>query len=193
MGHVTRMTANLPRLQTARLTLRPVERADAAPTAALVTPDVAANLSTWPSPLSVDQALAKIERAECQAAERKALDCAILDRSTGALLGWIGLAVTDGADARFGYWLGSTWRGRGLMTEAAAAFLPAAADYLGVECIIALVLKDNRPSIAVLQSAGFLPAGEEEFHFETSNQQRSCLRYVRQFRRNGVPPERRAD
>jgi len=44
------MTAIVPgsmRLRTARLVLRPVEDADAAATAPLVTPDIAANLSTF--------------------------------------------------------------------------------------------------------------------------------------------------
>src|SRR5262245_19729198 len=100
MGHIDRMTAQLPRVQTPRLTLRPVEHNDAAPTALLVTPDVAANLSTWPSPMSVEQTLAKIREAEHQAAGRTALDCAIIERSTGALLGWIGLGLTEGRDAR---------------------------------------------------------------------------------------------
>ena len=178
MGHVDRMTVKWPQVETARLNLRLVKPADAVPTALLVTPDVAANLSTWPSPLSAEQALAKIREAEQRAAERTALDCAIIDRSSGMLLGWVGLAATEDQNVRLGYWLGSEWRGRGLMKEAVGAFLPMAAAYLGVDCAVALVLETNLPSIAVLKSAGFARAGEEDFHFQTANERRICLKYI---------------
>jgi len=165
------------RLPTARLVLRPVEDADAAATAALVTPDVAANLSTWASPMSVAQASDRIARAKRMLETRDAVDFAIADRAHDALLGWIGLARVEGGRARLGYWLGTAFRGRGLMKEAAAAAVPAGAALLGVERVIALVLKSNEPSISVLRATGFHSAGQKRVRFEVAQVSRLCLRF----------------
>lgn len=172
------MRDDLPELRTARLRLRSVEPVDAAPTAALVTPDVTANLSTWPSPMSEHQALERILEAKRLERSREAVNFAILSGVRGALIGWIGLIRTGERSGRLGYWLGSAWRGRGLMTEAAAAALPAAAGFLGVSEVVALTLPDNRPSIAVLHALGFRPSGEEEFYFETAAKSRMCLKFL---------------
>jgi RimJ/RimL family protein N-acetyltransferase len=165
------------RLRTARLVIRPVEDADAAATAALVTPDVAANLSTWPSPMSLAQASARISLSKTMLAARDAVDFAIVGRDRGELLGWIGLARLEGGNARLGYWLGTAFRGRGLMKEAARTAVPAGAALLRADRIIALVLKANAPSIAVLHATGFHPAGEERVRLEVARTSRLCLRF----------------
>ena len=169
-------------VRTVRLLLRPVEDTDAAATAALVTPDVAANLSTWPSPMSVAQAAAKIGRSKAMLAKREAVDLAIVDSTNDALLGWIGLACIAPATARLGYWLGGCARGRGLMNEAVTVAVPAAAAFLGAGRIVAMVLKDNAPSIAVLRATGFEFNGEELVPFEVARVSRPCLRFERSAR-----------
>ncbi len=172
----------LLQLRTARLVLRPVEETDAAATAALVTPDVAANLSTWPSPMSVKQAAAKIGRSRAMLTKRAAVDLAIVESDSGALLGWIGLARIAPATARLGYWLGGGARGRGLMTEAVTAAVPAAAAFLDAGRIVAMVLKDNAPSITVLRATGFVLHGEELVPFEVARVSRTCFRFERSAR-----------
>jgi len=169
-------------MRTARLSLRPVEEMDAAATAALVTPDVAANLSTWPSPMSAAQATAKIERSRAMLNTREAVDLAILDRNDGALLGWIGLARVAPATARLGYWLGGGARDRGMMKEAVTVAVPAAATFLDAGRIVAMVLKDNAPSIAVLRATGFEFNGEELVPFEVAQVSRPCFRFERSAR-----------
>jgi RimJ/RimL family protein N-acetyltransferase len=166
------------RIETPRLTLRPVQPEDALPTARLVTPDVAANLSTWPSPLSPERALARIAEAQTLQDERAAIDFAILGRDDGALLGWIGLGLVEGRTARLGYWLGAQFRGRGFMKEAAAAAVTRGADFLSAKAVTALVLTQNASSIAVLESVGFTAAGTEDFYFEVAGERRACLRYI---------------
>jgi len=172
------MTDQPLRIETPRLTLRPVEPDDALPTARLVTADIAANLSTWPSPLTPEGALARIAEARALRAERAAIDFAILERASGALLGWIGLGLVEARTARLGYWLGGEFRSRGLMKEAAAAALPRGAEFLSAEAVTALVLPHNAPSIAVLDSAGFTAAGTEDFYFEIAAEWRSCRKYL---------------
>jgi RimJ/RimL family protein N-acetyltransferase len=182
-----------PSLDTPRLRLRPVEPADAGATAALVTPDVTANLSTWPSPMTEAQARARILESRRLEHSREAINFAILDRAQGELLGWIGLIRMGERTARLGYWLGSAHRGRGLMKEAAAAALPAAAAFLEVTDVVALALPGNRPSIAVLDSLGFRPAGAEEFFFEIAGKSWTCLKFLWSPSQKGLPSPLRAD
>ena len=182
-----------PTLDTPRLQLRSVEPADAAPTAALVTPDVTANLSTWPSPMTQQQALARILESKRLESSREAINFAILERGQGTLIGWIGLIRTGERSGRLGYWVGSAWRGRGLMKEAAAAALPAAATFLGVTEVVALALPGNLPSVAVLDALGFRAAGEEEYFFETVGKSRRCLKYLWSAPQKGLSAPSRAD
>ena len=164
-------------LITPRLRLRPVEMADANATAALVTRDVAANLSTWKSPMSAADAAARIARAQAKLQAGDAIDFAIVSRADDLLLGWIGLALTEGNNARLGYGLGAPFRGRGLMKEAVGAAVPAGAALLDTKRVHALVLKGNAPSIAVLRATGFQLVGEERVRLEVARTSRLCLRF----------------
>jgi len=147
-----------------------------------------AELLTWLMPPGVDKSYDAIDAEKLHGYVREQAAISLRSRDAGNQY-WGRIAgMPSGTETQ--NWVKDKFKAMGVPYETVS--IPAAADYLGVECIVALVLKANRPSIAVLQSAGFLLAGEEDFHFETSNEQRSCLRYVRRFRRNGVPPERPA-
>lgn len=187
------MPGDPPRLDTQRLRLRAVQPEDAAATAALITPDVAANLSTWASPMTEGEALARIRESVGLTGRRDALDFAILARDSGCLLGWIGVRRIGERSGRLGYWLGSAYRGHGLMTEAAREALPAAAAFLGLTEVVALALPDNRASIGVLLAIGFDPAGTERFFFETAKETRKCLKYLWHSDRKGLPAPALAD
>jgi ribosomal-protein-alanine N-acetyltransferase len=170
-------SSRLPEFHTARLLLRPVVPADAEPTARLVSADVAANLSTWPSPMSVGEAREKVRRSRALAAAREAIDFAIVASDDNRLIGWIGLAIDDPRTARLGYWLAASARGRGLMKEAVTAVVPGAAEWLGTPGVKALVLEHNAPSIAVLTHAGFRLTGEEEVVLQTAGRSAPCYRF----------------
>jgi len=187
------VTAPLPRLATSRLLLRPVEEADAAATSALVTPDVAANLSTWPSPMTTAQALAKIRESKRLVRRRKAIDFAILNPADGRLMGWIGLAAIGARTARLGYWIGLEFRGHGYTREAARAAVPAGAQFVEATTVVALVLPNNLASMGVLDALGFTEVGQEEFYFETARISRLCQRYIWSTREKGLPRRKLAD
>jgi ribosomal-protein-alanine N-acetyltransferase len=86
---------------------------------------------------------------------------ALLDSAQAApsvLVGGITLSnvrrgVTQAAS--MGYWLGSTFVGRGLMSDAVNALLPFAFDVLRLHRVEAAVLPHNLASIKVLERAGF--------------------------------------
>ena len=89
------------------------------------------------------------------------LPFAIVDKASGALIGWI-VVHRDAADSRrgsFGYWLGEAHHGRGYMREAAPAALRAGFDRLGLDVIEAGAQPGNAASVAVLRACGLIPTG----------------------------------
>ena len=164
-------------LMTPRLKLRPVVEADAAATAELVTPDVADQLLTWPSPMSLEETLARIKESREAFEKREGVNFAILRRTDERLMGWIGLSTVKDQGARLGYWLGAEFRGAGFMTEAAHAVIDSATAFLGVQRVFSFTRKTNGPSIAVRASLGFERNGEEELFFKFKGKSELCPRY----------------
>lgn len=76
-------------------------------------------------------------------------------KETGKVIGWCGLKyLTDINETDLGYrWKKKHW-GKGYATEAGRACLQYGFENLGVEQIIAQVLKDNKASIRVLEKIG---------------------------------------
>src|SRR5512132_2451886 len=99
------MSNEFPAVNSPRLLLRPVEDEDAAPTAKLVSPDVASQLSTWRSPMTEEEALDRIRTSQKLLSQRKAVNFAIVQKADGTLLGWIGLWLVSDRLARIGYWI----------------------------------------------------------------------------------------
>lgn len=157
--------------------IRPVLLHDAEQTATLVTPDVAENLLSWRSPMSVDEARDRILESARLRSERAAVDYALTLRKTGELTGWLGLKLTGDEVARLGYWLGTAFRNRGLMKEAVGAAVPAGARFLQVRFVEALVLPDNRSSVALLDGAGFQKISANSVQVHIGGGTRWCDEY----------------
>jgi len=99
--------------------------------------------------------------------ERPALH-AVVERSTGVLIGWAGLAVPDFLPevlpaVEVGWRLGSDHRGHGYATEAASAALGWGFDGLRLDSIISIFEPDNVASGRVMDRLGLGPG------FETSH------------------------
>lgn len=171
------MSGLLPSVSTARLVLRPVRASDAEATAELMTLDVALNLSSWRSPLSLAEAADRIGRSIEAAVAAAALDLAICRRTDGRLMGWVGLALVAPARARLGYWLGTRFQGQGYMSEAAPAALAAGCAFLRAETVEACARPDNLPSVAVLEKLGMRKSGERLERFEWQGTEALCTCY----------------
>ena len=63
---------------------------------------------------------------------------AVVERSSGALIGDAGLYRTPSGEVELGYTLGAAWWGRGYATEAAGTWLQVAFNRLGVDEVVAL-------------------------------------------------------
>ena len=77
-------------------------------------------------------------------------------------VGSIGLKLgtdVERISAELGYWLGSPYRGRGIMTEAIRAFTDDAFETLSLSRIFALPFGHNVASCRALEKAGFVLEG----------------------------------
>ncbi|MBN9309344.1 GNAT family N-acetyltransferase [Devosia sp.] len=159
------------RLETERLTLRSWEERDRAPLASILgDPEVR---RFYPSALTPEQAGAQLDFAmERQAAVGVHFGAAEL-RSTGRLVGLIGLAwipdeTRDAIPGRPAVEIGwqfdkSLW-GQGLAPEGARAWLEHGFDALGLSEIVAFTFRGNLPSQRVMTKIGMTrdPAGDFE-------------------------------
>ena len=162
-----------------RLDLRPVREGDAAATAALMDEQIADKLASWPGRMSEMQAQEKIALARQETAEGRGVDFAILGRADDRLLGWIGVTALEpgGEVGRIGYWLGTSFQGQGLMSEAAPAALRVAAGFLRLKTVMAQVYPRSLASISLLKKLGFSLIGESELYSSTRHITEPCFLY----------------
>jgi ribosomal-protein-serine acetyltransferase len=100
---------------------------------------------------------------------------AICERSTGRILGEVGLYDVDWLNrvGEVGYWLRKTARGRGYMDQALQVLIDHATHGLGVQRLEAHIALENAESARVAQRLGFRIDGQRavnpEFDGDTSN------------------------
>ena len=85
---------------------------------------------------------------------------AVVDRQTGDLARWAGLSTTtflaeSPPAVEVGCRVGSTWRGRGYVTEAGAAWVAWGFETLRLERIVNIYEEANRSSRGVMENLGF--------------------------------------
>jgi [ribosomal protein S5]-alanine N-acetyltransferase len=86
---------------------------------------------------------------------------AVIERSSGDLIGDAGVGLVDGIGPEFelGYALGTQWWGRGYATEAARAVRDYALGELALPEMLALVRPDNMASIKIVEKLGMERVG----------------------------------
>lgn len=160
-------------IETERLTLRPLQLADAARLAAFTAdPAVACMVTSIPHPQMPIAAegfiLIKLARAPLGREFVFAIDL-----PGQGLIGVIGLHRKGGEGVELGYWIGKPHWGLGYASEAAAALLDAAE---GLGPIEASHFIDNPASGRVLEKAGFRYTGEVVERFSLARGQRAPVR-----------------
>ncbi len=151
-------------LVTERLTLRPLDPADAPVLHSLVNDwEVSRTLAAVPFPYPRELA------DDWIAATRRDLDAGTavhlaITGQEGAqeiLVGVVGLRVINGTrTGKLGYWVGRRFWGHGVATEAATRFARWAVANLDIDRLEAHVATDNPASAAVLRRIGFRQTGE---------------------------------
>jgi RimJ/RimL family protein N-acetyltransferase len=173
----------IPILTTDRLILRPFDHDDLAELAVLH-----AEPSFWWYPLRAGMTMEQTAGFLVRQIERYDSDGygieAVLDRDSGDMIGWAGLAVPHFLPeilpaVEVGWRLGGAHRGRGLATEAGAAAVEWGFTDGGLERIVSIYEPENVASGKVMEHLGFTPClrttgnvqGEEivvtELHIET--------------------------
>ncbi len=156
---VSQPTRRGPVIETARLTLRPVQASDAQRIAALAGDITVARMtSSIPHPFPRSAADGFVAKAAQADLAREVLFA--VEAEDGDFAGVLGFHSKTGSAPELGYWLGRPYRGRGYMTEAVNGALDWVRDEWGKRYIVAGHFADNPQSGQVLIKAGFLYTGE---------------------------------
>jgi RimJ/RimL family protein N-acetyltransferase len=149
----------IPTLTTSRLVLRPFVFDDLDELAAMH-----AEESFWWYPLrsamTRDETTSFLERVLARyESDRFGLE-AVLDRASGTMIGWAGLAVPHFLPeilpaVEVGWRLSGPWRGRGLATEAGAAAVEFGFTTGGLDRIVSIYEPENVASGRVMEHLGF--------------------------------------
>lgn len=154
--------AELPTLQTRRLTLRSYRRDDIPALIPLIgAKEVAATTLRIPHPY-------RIEHAEAILHPSAAIDTvryAVTLQGDGTLIGGVGMRLEPDHDrAEIGYWIGVPYWGNGYATEAAFAVVRYGFDVLNLHRIQAEHFAGNTSSGRVLQKLGMKYEGCQRQH-----------------------------
>ncbi len=151
----------IPTLTTPRLVLRPFQSGDLDELAA-----IHAEESFWWYPLrsamSKEDTFGFLERVRARYdSDGFGLE-AVIDRASGTMIGWAGLAVPHFLPevlpaVEVGWRLSGPWRGRGLATEAGAAAVEFGFTIGGLERIVSIYEPENVASGRVMEHLGFSP------------------------------------
>jgi ribosomal-protein-alanine N-acetyltransferase len=142
-------------LQTDRLELRALTLDDLDELASMLSD--AESLTHWGPPLSREETRSWIERNLRRYEQDGFGRCALILRSTGELVGDCGLArmLIEGQPVvELGWIVRRDQRGKGIATEAAAAWRDYAFDTLGLEWIVSMVSETNVASRRVAEKLG---------------------------------------
>ena len=151
-------------LQTAKLVLRQLEREDAA-SLHLVFADPETMQYWWRAPHA---SLTETEEAVAINADcSDTLACWAITKDSRVALGWINLRIKRDGVADVGYILSRKCWGQGLGREALAAVVSHGFGPMGLRRIAADTDPDNRGSIAVLRSLGFVQEGHLRGEWKT--------------------------
>src|SRR5580658_4507302 len=149
----------IPTLTTPRLVLRPFVFSDLDELAALH-----AEESFWWYPLrsamSKDETIGFLERVLARYGSDGFGIEALLDRASGTMIGWAGLAVPHFLPeilpaVEVGWRLAAPYRGQGLATEAGSAAVDWGFTEGGLERIVSIYEPENTPSGRVMERLGF--------------------------------------
>lgn len=156
------MSDLLPVIESERLRLRAFELSDADDLVANMTPAVTRWLASWPSPMSRDDAVARIERS--RAAIRAGVHAfyALERRSDARVIGGVGAGLTPENPRRMeiSYHLAADCHRKGFMREATAVAIPMLWRLFPIDAMEAGAQLGNAASFRVMKAMGMTPIDE---------------------------------
>ena len=156
---------NIPEVETERLRLRAFAPGDFEAFAGMRADAEVMRYIGQGGPRTREQAREWLEKNELRWRENGFGIWAAVEKATGELAGWCGLARLDGSDeVEVGYGLGRSSWGRGLATEAARASLRYGFEHVGLTRIVAVVNPANHASRHVIEKLG-LRYVKDAYHY----------------------------
>jgi RimJ/RimL family protein N-acetyltransferase len=140
-------------IETARLVLTPLTRADA-PAVARLTDDPAITISFLPKPFRLEDAETLIAGLDGGRHRFAGL------RADSALIGILGVFFHTASAIEVGYWIGTAHQGNGYATEALGGVVKALGAKMPGAAVFAECRDGNLASRRVLTKAGFRATGE---------------------------------
>ncbi len=175
------MALTVPDLHDDLVGLRPPTSDDvAAVTAAVQDPDIP-RFTMVPSPYGEADAVAYVESSQQAWRDGTRASFVIVDRSTGRLLGAVGIhhIDRDAGTAQIGYWVAAPARRAGVATRALRLASRWALTRVGLRRLEALVFTENLASRRVAEGAGFVHQGIARHRVEHPSGQRDAFVLVR--------------
>ncbi len=169
----------LSTLETARLTLRAFDTADASAISALANDrDIAKNLATLPHPYLPEMAMEWLATLPDLHSGKTHRIWAITLKGM-QLIGAIGLhdVSHEHSNAELGYWLGKEYWGKGFATEAARAVAEYGLGEMSLERVYAKHFARNPQSERVLAKIGMQHEGVLRRHFCKWGEFQDCVMY----------------
>ncbi len=149
-----------PRIETARLTLRPPQQEDAAEVQRQAGDFRIADVThSIPHPYPPELAQQWIERCAQEWASGTAANFILTESGSGQVVGSMALKDISRGEAEVGYWIGVPYWGRGYASEACHALVQFAVGRLRLRRLHASHLARNPQSGRVLFKAGFRHLG----------------------------------
>jgi RimJ/RimL family protein N-acetyltransferase len=163
------MTEYLPDLTTRRLLLRQPRPEDAQEIARLAgDPEISANTLEIPYPYDEKMAWDWIRETERKRDERSEQVFLITNRTSGEIIGAIGLMglIPEHSRAKIGYWIGRPFWNLGYATEAVCAVLDYGFRLLSLHRIYGFSLTSNKASGRVMDKCGMRHEGVLRQHLQ---------------------------
>jgi len=159
-----------PELHTAHLVLRPIRPDDAADLWPHVSDPATCRWMSWQPHTHIDETSALVQRLADDAARGAGFSWKLMhEGTTCGLISLIAILHRHRSltydRAELAYWLGSAWRGRGLMTEAGRAVIDHAFGALGIHRLVVGHFAVNDDSRRLIERLGFRCIGIERDAF----------------------------
>jgi RimJ/RimL family protein N-acetyltransferase len=171
----------MPTLQGERITLRDFVPADEGPLHAFASDPEVTRFTTWgPNTPTETRAFLRGALAEAASERRNRYALAVVDSSSGLLLGSAELSVESRQHLRgeLGWVFDPVQWGRGYATEATRVLMRFGFDDLGLHRIAATCHPDNAASARVLEKAGMTFEGRLRGHMRVRGGWRDSLLYA---------------
>lgn len=143
-------------IKTKQFTLRPIRKGDLESIARHINDwAIVRNMLSIPYPYTIKDAREWYRKTRNVARQKKRDRYDFGIEIDDEIVGGIGIFKISGHKAELGYWLGRAYWGKGIMTEVVKEITKYGFNELGLRRIYASVFPHNKPSMRVLEKAGY--------------------------------------